>query len=442
MKKLFAILLSLFLLLCPLTAFAAEEIPDVSDFELPQPAAPAYLMYEAADRTATEGDDALYVVRQADMSVLALASEYDADRDVFLEKYGLYDFLIIMQYDTSLDGTDNWNYTSEWDTDYAAPGAGEAAGIFWIGEMMMEKQTIFDLYECAPDGDAYSNMADAILQRDVPYEDYTFNNFYFDYENHSLYIRVRYYMQWQTWDGETIGDTQSKFSQWSDVAIFGKDGNSITPEAPTGYEAPVISDLQYVQPGEGSELGYLTFLQETPEQVWHAGVYYEMTGDGYFEGLETQISIDGGDWQPYQTINSGGNWCLLNGLRSAQLEEPRIEAGSHVKLRIRFLGAHGPSEWSNVLELNGGGTQEVPTEPTSPPATQPAPAPTPVEEAKCGICGFCPEPLGLCIFIWLAIALLVILIIIILVTRPRKCKNCGRKLKKDEKQCPNCGAAR
>ncbi len=437
MKKLLICLL-LLALLCPVFAFAAEETPDISQFALPKPEAPHYLIFEAADRTATEGSDALYVARKADMTVLTLSAEYEADRDAFLEKYGLYDFMILMQYDTSLDGTDNWNHTPEWDTDYSGPGAGEAAGIFWIGEELMEKETIFDLYECEADGDNYSQMAEAILQRDAPYEDYTFHNFYFDHENHSLYIRVRYYMQWQTWDGETVGDTQSKFSEWSDAAIFGKAGNGITPEAPTSYEAPGISELKYVPPEKGSELGRLSYLQETPEQVWLAGIYYEMTGDGQFEGLETEISINGGDWQPYVTVNAGGDWCLWNGQRTASYEEPRIEANSHVKLRVRFLGTHGPSEWSNVLELNGGGTQQVPADPGSEPDDKPAP------DTKCWLCGFCPMPLGLCIFIWLAIilAVIVITVIIILAAKPKKCKNCGAKLKKCHKHCPKCGAAR
>lgn len=292
----FILSLSLFASAFSLNALAAEEKPDISGFELPKPTAPVYLMLDAADRTAREGNDALYAVRQTDMRVLTLSAEENSDRDAFLAKYGLYDFRILMQYDTSLDGTDNWNYTPEWDKEYSAPGTGEAAGIFWIGSEMMAKETVFDLYSCEPDGDEYSKIADSIIQRDVPDGEYTFNNFYFDYENHSLYIRVRYYMEWETYDGENIGEKQSKYSEWSDAAIFGRDGNGVTPDAPTGYEAPVISNLQYVWPGGGDELGRLTYNQSTPEQVWTAGIYYSMTDDGDFEGLETEISIDGGEW--------------------------------------------------------------------------------------------------------------------------------------------------
>ncbi len=183
----------------------------------------------------------------------------------------------------------------------------------------------------------------------------------------------------------------------------------------------------------------LTYIQATPEQVWNIGIYYIMTEEGNFEGLETQISINGGEWQEYNTADAWGDWCLYNGNRTAYDETPRIEADSNVKLRVRFLGTHGPSEWSNVLELNGGGTQVIPENPGSAPDDKPA---TDTEE-KCSLCGFCSVPLGLCIFIWLAIILLIliviILVIILIATRPKKCKNCGQKLKKKEKTCPKCG---
>ncbi len=433
MKKTLILILALLLLLS-VSAFAAEEVPDISQFELPKPAAPVYLIYDAADRTATEGSDALYTIAVFDQSVAQLGAEYEADSDAFLAKYGLYDFGLYVQFDTSLDGTDCWNHTAEWDTCYYAPSSNEATAVQSVRASMFEEVNLFDLYKKTSYPESYSAIADALIQRDVPGGDYTFQNFYFDHEHHSLHIRVRYYMEWETWDGETVGDTQSKVSPWSDVSIFGQGSNAITPEAPTGYGAPAISDLQYVPPGEGQELGCLTYLQVTPKETWLAGIYYEMTGDGSFEGLETQISLDGGQWQPYTTVDASGDWCLWNGARTAYYEEPRIEAGSHVRLRVRFIGTHGPSEWSNILELNGGGTQVVPTQPGS----KPTPSPAPMD--KCGLCGFCPVPLGLCIFIWLAILLAIILIVVILLAcKPKKCKHCGQKLKKDEQICPNCG---
>ena len=40
---------------------------------------------------------------------------------------------------------------------------------------------------------------------------------------------------------------------------------------------------------------------------------------------------------------------------------------------------------------------------------------------KCSLCGFCPHPLGICIFIWIAI-IVIIVVIVILVLKKKKGK--------------------
>ena len=58
-----------------------------------------------------------------------------------------------------------------------------------------------------------------------------------------------------------------------------------------------------------------------------------MTGEGDFNGLETQVSLNGGDWQEFDTADSGDDWCLWNGSRSAiGHHDGIIEENSHVKL--------------------------------------------------------------------------------------------------------------
>jgi len=187
---------------------------------------------------------------------------------------------------------------------------------------------------------------------------------------------------------------------------------------------------------EGDENSHIEYAQTTPESVWMANVYYYMQGEGQFDGLETQVSIDGGEWIEFDTADSGGDWCLWNGSRGAYNFDVPIEDNSNVKLRIRYIGTHGPSEWSNVLEINGGGTQELPENTSKAPDEKPAV----VEKDKCSICGFCSVPLGLCIFIWIAIAVVMIIIVVIMIaTKKKRCPNCKAKCEKKDKCCPNCG---
>lgn len=38
------------------------------------------------------------------------------------------------------------------------------------------------------------------------------------------------------------------------------------------------------------------------------------------------------------------------------------------------------------------------------------------KEDKCPICGFCPQPLGICIFIWIAIVVLIVVIVVVVIS--------------------------
>ena len=434
MKKLWTLLLSLLLLsLFSVAAFAAVE-NDISKFELPAPKAPNYFVY--TDGNASEGHhDDLRMIMVADPEVALLAAEYTKDSEAFYEKYGLWSFEIVMQYDVSLDGERNWQYTSEWDSQYGVGSYGEGFQSVSLRSELMEDFEFFWLtYHEGQGSDTFKPYQPAILT-----EKFDGNDVYsFDVENHSLYIRCRYYMEWEPLveyeEGKGPGEKQSKFSDWSESAVFGKNTTQIIPDEPTTYEAPVISDLKIVPPGEDEQNSQLEYVQTTPESVWMTGVYYLMKEDGQFDGLETQVSIGGGEWVEFSTADAGGDWCLWNGSRTAINFDVPINEDSNVKLRVRFTGTHGTSEWSNVLELNGGGTQNIP-DTTGKPTDEP-------DEEKCSLCGFCGVPLGLCIFIWIAIAIAVILMIVVIIAiaaKKRKCPNCKTKCSRKEKFCPTCG---
>lgn len=440
MKRILGVLLSLLLLLSlfSVSAFAAEE-NDISKFELPAPKAPNYFVYTDGDASEGHHDD-LRMIMVADPEVALLAAEYDRDSEAFYKKYGLYSFNLVMQYDVSLDGEDSWQHNEEWDTEYYNDGHVNGYPVQSLRSELIEDFEFFWLtYYEGPDSDTFVPYKPAILTEKFTGDGYEQDIYSFDVENHSLYIRCRYYMEWETFDAEKneIGEKQSKFSEWSESAVFGKNSTQIIPDEPTTYAAPVISDMKIVL-SEGDENSHIEYVQTTPESVWMTGVYYLMKEEGQFDGLETQVSIDGGEWIEFSTADSGDDWCLWNGSRGAYNDDVPIEENTNVKLRIRFTGTHGPSEWSNVLELNGGGTQENPGETNKAPEEKP-----PVDEKdKCSLCGFCPVPLGLCIFIWIAIVVVVILVIVIIIvtlTKKKKCPNCKTKCEKKDKCCPNCG---
>ena len=172
MKKLFALLLSLLLLLSlfSVTAFAAEE-NDIGKFELPAPKAPNYFVY--TDGNATEGQhDDLRMIMVADPEVALLASEYDRDSEAFYEKYGLWSFEICIQYDVSLDGEDNWQHHAEWDTEYYTGGYGDGYPYVALRSEMMEDFEFFWLtYHEGQGSETFMPYQPAIITEKYYYSD-------------------------------------------------------------------------------------------------------------------------------------------------------------------------------------------------------------------------------------------------------------------------------
>jgi len=355
MKKLLTLLLAAVMLLslCPATVIAEEN--DISAVNLPKPVAPDYFIYTDGDASEGHHDDLrMYMV--VDPEVIAVSSEWSENTEAFYEKYGLWYFNIVMQYDVSLDGETNWQYTPEWDTEYYTGGYADGYQYESIGTEMIEDFGFFWLtYYEGQGSDTFKPYQPAIIT-DI-YHDYGYDRevYSFDTKNHSLYIRCRYYMEWEPLveyeEGNGPGEKQTAVSDWSESAVFGKGSTQKIPEEPTSYEAPVISDLQVIY-DEDMEWHYVHFVQQTPKSVWEADLYYMM--NDYFEplNLDSQVSINGGDWIDADVANS--QWATKDGDRVVRFDgDENVFLDTTIKLRTRFSGPAGQSPWSNVIVLNG-----------------------------------------------------------------------------------------
>lgn len=346
MKRIFAIVLALMLALSlSVPALAANE-PEFAGLTLPKPETPDHFIYYPGE--GEEGSDALSVYATVDPTVAALAQEYWVNSERFCEERGLSSFHIALQFDVSLDTEDNWQHTTQWDTQ-AEIGTG-ATGYTYarLEGSLVETVELFWLSNHAGQGTAtFEAFQDAIISKEHTDGEFQWETYYFDQENHSLHFRCRYILVWYI-----NGDDQaySNVGPWSDCAVFGKGSTQIVPNKPESYEAPVISQLEIHPQDEDTDVSCLTYMQDTPESLWDAEVYYSMSDDGGFQGLETQISINGGEWQTVETDSSAGNLCLKNGLRTVTgTDKLTFDKTQTVKLRVRVLGTEGPSEWSNEL---------------------------------------------------------------------------------------------
>ena len=59
----------------------------------------------------------------------------------------------------------------------------------------------------------------------------------------------------------------------------------------------------------------------------------------------------------------------------------------------------------------------------------------------CPMCHICPQPLGICLFLWAALGLALLLILVLCIGPKReKCPDCGARNRKKAKYCRECGA--
>ena len=340
MKRILAMLLALVMCmaLLPVTVSAAGDT--LKDVPIPKPAAPDYFMTDVA----YDGwDGYIRIVTVFDNSMLELGRENDIDPEGFYAKYGItndnYNNLYIkMQYDVNVDGR-GWQYTSAWDEEWGYTGSYSAGyDQNYLHDDLISEFTLADAYHEETRA-LYGDMI--YLSHQDEYGDDVWR---FDLTNHSVQVRCRYYMEYYCDDVQMI-----RTGDWSDIAVVGRGSTQRVPTEPKSYAAPIISEMKVVPPEKAEQEAYVYFELDTPDTVWDAQVYYEMHDELGIDELDAQISVNGGAWQDVYVGNS--HWPLYEGDRVTSTTAA-LTANSHVKLRVRYGGPLGYSDWSNVLEVN------------------------------------------------------------------------------------------
>ena len=138
--------------------------------------------------------------------------------------------------------------------------------------------------------------------------------------------------------------------------------------------------------------------------------------------IETEARVKGdAEW----TLMSNSDFLVKAGEMECALitlvndARPVIARDTVIELRCRYYCAQADRDpfWSDYSNVISFGTDDISQGGSSGTGVMPT------EEADvCPLCHFCLRPLGLCIFIWLAILLLilVVLLVIVLVVRKRK----------------------
>lgn len=247
------------------------------------------------------------------------------------------------------------------------------------------------------------------------------NRNYFNLAGHSLSFRTRYILRIETppASGDDSGEEPACsyiYSDWSDTVTIGKGATQTELKAPAEIEAPAISQLTFLS-AEKNEDGYITsqwkVFVEFPNSNGLASRYYSvyMDCDSALSAVIQYRVYKDGEWSDWNFSDWGNPDWLFSGWKSFTAEG--VGSDDRIEFRV-FLENHAEpdkkSHYSNSLFCNAGDalSAKIPEGGNEKGAT----AKPPAEKKKCSLCATCPvQPLGICLFIWIAAAVILAAVI-------------------------------
>ncbi|MCR5809351.1 MAG: hypothetical protein K6G56_07295 [Clostridiales bacterium] len=370
-------------------------------------------------------------------------ANYDGTIDAFMQNIGCDDIWMNVQIDWALDDVSDpvsgWHYNqywdgtpefglgrdsegnprySEWDiVDGSLNNATETVQDIWITRGVPNDDRWYGVPETHTPG-----VRDQLRPDQYTYSEEDDGTLYIDYSKHTMYFRARFAVTVRR-DGEP---DKYYFSDWSSVTSVGKDAEKFTPLTKADLEAPVITGL-HMTDKEFNDNPIVAFTLAVPDKLAENASKVEANGGSITIEVWARVKGDAeftelqGDW----IIKAGEMESALFNL--ANEARPNVPKDAEVELRCRYRYDHPGyideciySDWSKTISF---GTDDINyhTDPGAD-ATQAPDDPAAPGKKVCPICHFCPQPLGLCIFIWLIIIIVIVVVILILVKKKKNGK--------------------
>ncbi len=249
-----------------------------------------------------------------------------------------------------------------------------------------------------------------------------------DFTEHTAFFRMRFVV-WTSKDTEEGTKYDYTYSDWSETASVGKGAEAYKPLTAADLAAPVVTDL-HMTDENFNENPVVAFTLTVPDEL--AANAAKVAARGGEIRIETEARIKGdAEWVLMQNTD----WIIRAGeMKSALLtllneDRPVIPDGAEIEIRFRYLCMQSGEDdvFSDYSAVQTFKTTEIRTDPQPVVIAEPDEDSEPVDVEgldadQCPICGFCPQPLGLCIFIWIAILVTVIIVIVVVIVIVKKKK--------------------
>ena len=449
LKKILSVAIVFAMLLCAMTVFATAAEGDLP-FTVVAPANLTAKWMEGNDSPTTTAISYGLSNEMTDFFKKLENADLDGTGETFLAQWGLDEIWVTTQVDWAIDDVNDsvsgwhanefWNGTGDRSLGYDSEGRLRTSEWDVVdGGLSNGTETVNEMWVLrgVPNDDRWNGNPETLrpgVKDQLKPEQYTYNTadeeLRIDFTKHTAYFRMRFVVVTR----KTVGDEQKEFyynSEWSNVAAVGKDAEVFKPLTKDDLTAPVITGLRMTDK-EFNDNPVVAFTLTVPDKLAQDAT--KVAANGGWITIEVEGRVKGdkeftrlqGDW----LIKAGEMESALFAL--ANEDRPNVPKDSVIELRCRYCYDHTAyfdgqiySDWSKIISF---GTDDINY--NTNPGTDATPGPddpTVPSKKTCPICHFCPQPLGLCIFIWLLIILAVIILIVVIVAIAAK------KKKKDKK---------
>lgn len=361
----------------------------------------------------------------------------DGTIEQFMQNIGCDDIWMNVQIDWAVDDVNDsvsgWHYTKYWDgEDYYGLGRDSEGNMRCSDWDVVDcglnnaTETVQDIWVTrgVPNDERWNGNPDAHMpgvKDQLRPEQYTYDTaneeLRIDYTQHTVYFRARFVVIMRNESAEPMD--KYYFSEWSNITSVGKDAEKFEPLTKADIDAPVITDL-HMTDKEFNGNPVVAFTLDVPQKLAENATKVAATGGQIAVEVWARVKGDA------EFTQLQGDWILKAGEMESDLfnlaneSRPNVPKDSVIELRCRYCYDHPAyfdgfvySDWSKTISF---GTDDI-NYYTDPGTDGSVPQDDPADPGKkaCPICHFCPQPLGLCIFIWLAILLVVIIIIVVIV---------------------------
>ena len=372
-------------------------------------------------------------------SIRYLYNQLLNNKEAFVSEYGLADAQLYIQYDqTRMDVPSSYDPLADdgiievWspETLEVLPKEFDLSLGFQVSHTHSFDEEAFRAF--FPEGTFTEKTVD---DGDDATEDPTY--WVIDTETVALAIRARYVLALTAADG-TVYYIKTAFTD----PFYCGASNSLVAD-PTTLDAPVLSDPRFETAEDGTTT--LTF-RVTSNQTVRDTLFWCMAFERGTVDYALDISINGSEWTPFDGEMLSAPLPYENGDMTIAIAGEKLNEYAYIRVQMRYTAEEIPlaSPFSGALAFD-----KKPEESVTAPTVE-ITVPLYTEDTQgtgelkyvCPICGFCPAPYGVCLFLWLGAALLIVLLIVLiiaLIPKKKYCPRCSAACKPQDKSCTTCG---